>query len=250
MTPTATMTPTVTDRRGATTTRGAVPRAPGAARHGAPAALMAIALMVLAACGGGRGPAGIEYGHAPRASKAEIAAHVAEASGRFNVPQAWIHAVMEVESGARTHFSDGRPIVSHAGAMGLMQVMPATYAELADKYGLGRNPFEPRDNILAGTAYLREMYDRYGSPGFLGAYNAGPGRFGDFVYEGRPLPGETRRYIAMLVPRVAGLYPPNEMPRRTVEQMPRVYASQNWFDPDGVAALPASIRGEWRDVPG
>jgi len=216
----------------------------------APAAMLAAALLVLAACGGSRPPAGIEYGDAPRASRAEIAAYVAEASARFNVPQAWVHAVMEVESGARTHFSDGRPIVSHAGAMGLMQVMPATYAELADKYGLGRNPFDPRDNILAGTAYLREMYDRYGSPGFLGAYNAGPGRFGDFVYDGRPLPGETRRYMAMLVPRVAGLYPPHEAPRRTVEQMPRVYASDAWFDPDGVAAVPAVTEAAGRDVPG
>jgi len=84
------------------------------------------------------------------------AAHIAEASHRFGIPPAWIIAVMRAESAG-----DERA-VSSAGAMGLMQVMPDTWAELRIRYGLGRNPYEPRDNILAGTAYLREMWDRYG----------------------------------------------------------------------------------------
>src|SRR5690606_1039651 len=92
------------------------------------------------------------------------AAFVTEASQRFGIPEHWIRSVCRVES------ADDARAVSSAGAMGLMQVMPATWAELRVRYGLGRDPFDPRDNIIAGTAYLREMYDRYGSPGFLAAY--------------------------------------------------------------------------------
>ena len=55
-----------------------------------------------------------------------------------------------------------------------MQFRPGTWAELRAAYGFGDNPCDPRDNILAGTAYLRQMYDRFESPGFLAAYNAGP----------------------------------------------------------------------------
>jgi D-alanyl-D-alanine carboxypeptidase len=79
------------------------------------------------------------------------APHIAEASQRFDVPEQWIRAVMKVESGGRTHMN-GKPIVSRAGAMGLMQVMPSTYEELRVKHGLGSDPFEPHDNIMAGTA--------------------------------------------------------------------------------------------------
>ncbi|HEY1146601.1 MAG TPA: lytic transglycosylase domain-containing protein, partial [Allosphingosinicella sp.] len=99
--------------------------------------------------------------------------HIREASARFGIPEEWIRRVMRAESGGRTTL-DGRPITSHAGAMGLMQVMPGTYEELRYVHGLGGDAYDPRDNIMAGTAYLREMYDLYGSPGFLGAYNAGP----------------------------------------------------------------------------
>ena len=68
---------------------------------------------------------------------------------------------------------------------------------------LGGNPYDPRDNILAGAAYLREMHDRYGSPGFLAAYNAGPGRYEEYL-AGRPLPAETRAYVATLASIVGG----------------------------------------------
>src|SRR5690554_2586219 len=58
----------------------------------------------------------------------------------------------------------------------------------------------PRDNIMAGASYLREMYDSYGAPGFLAAYNAGPGRYRDWRDRGRPLPAETRAYVARIAP--------------------------------------------------
>ena len=122
---------------------------------------------------------------------------IAEASRRFGVAQAWIAAVMKVESAGQTILA-GRPITSHAGAMGLMQVMPSTWADMRTRYGLGPDPYDPRDNIMAGTAYLRAMYDRFGYPGLFAAYNAGPGRYAEHLRTGRPLAAETRGYIAQL----------------------------------------------------
>ena len=119
------------------------------------------------------------------------AAHIAEASRRFGIPSAWIVAVMRAESAGDVR------AVSSAGAMGLMQVMPDTWAELRIRHGLGRNPYDPRDNILAGTAYLREMWDRYGDiAAMLAAYNAGPARYDEHRSKGRALPAETRAYVA------------------------------------------------------
>ena len=125
-----------------------------------------------------------------------VADAIAEASRRFGVPQHWIRAVMRVES------AGNRTAVSRAGAMGLMQIMPGTYAELRRQYGLGPDPFDVRDNIFAGAAYLRQMYDRYGAPGFLAAYNAGPGRWESHLARRRALPTETINYLARLAPEL------------------------------------------------
>lgn len=122
---------------------------------------------------------------------------IAEASQRFGLPHVWIAAVMQAESGGRTHWK-GRPITSPAGAMGLMQLMPGTWDAMRRRHGLGPDPHDPRDNIMAGTAYLRAMYDRFGYPGLFAAYNAGPGRYAAHLRTGRPLPGETRAYVAQL----------------------------------------------------
>ena len=134
---------------------------------------------------------------APAAPAADpVAAAITEASRRFGVPQHWIRAVVRVESAGE------RNAVSRAGAMGLMQIMPATYAELRRQLGLGPDPFNVRDNILAGTAYLRQMHDRYGAPGFLAAYNAGPGRWESYLAGRRALPSETIHYLARLAPEL------------------------------------------------
>ena len=122
---------------------------------------------------------------------------IAEASRRFAIPEAWVGAVMRAESGGLATI-EGRPITSHAGAMGLMQVMPATWAELRDRYGLGVDPYDPHDNILTGTAYLRDLYQRYGYPNLFAAYNAGPARLDQHLFDGRPLPDETLAYLAAL----------------------------------------------------
>lgn len=128
-----------------------------------------------------------------------IASHMTEAAQRFGIPEHWIRAVMQAES------AGDLAAVSSAGAMGLMQVMPDTWTELRTRYGLGSDPFEARDNILAGTAYLREMLDRYGTiGGMLAAYNAGPGRYDEYLSAERELPAETRSYVATLVPMLTG----------------------------------------------
>lgn len=126
-----------------------------------------------------------------------------EASRRFGIPKNWIRKVIQVESGGRITLHD-RPIASPAGAMGLMQLMPKTYEDMRRKYGLGPDPFAPRDNILAGAAYLHEMFDRFGD-GFLAAYNAGPGRYRSFLEGKEPLPSETIFYLAKLHPTAAGI---------------------------------------------
>jgi soluble lytic murein transglycosylase-like protein len=131
-----------------------------------------------------------------QSARVDITANVAEASLRFGIPEDWIYAVMRVESGGRIG------AVSSAGAMGLMQLMPGTWARQRARFELGSDPFDPRDNIMAGASYLREMYDRYGTNGFLAAYNAGPGRYEDYARRGRPLPAETVDYVARIAPRL------------------------------------------------
>lgn len=127
------------------------------------------------------------------------AAEIAAASQRFGIPETWIRAVMRAESAGDRH------AVSHRGAVGLMQVMPSTWASLRAQYALGADPFMPQDNILAGTAYLREMLDRFGSvPLMLAAYNAGPRRVEAHLATGQPLPAETRAYVAALAPLLTG----------------------------------------------
>jgi len=123
-------------------------------------------------------------------------AHIAEASRRFRVPQSWIRAVMEVESGGRTMQAEGEKITSSQGAIGLMQLMPETYAEYRDIYGLGRDPYDPRDNIFAGAAYLRFLNAKYGYPAMFAAYNDGPGNLEARLSGAGLLPAETTNYVA------------------------------------------------------
>lgn len=161
------------------------------------AVLLALGVLAL-----GTGPAATLAQSAPVARTVAAdphGAHIAEASQRFGIPEHWIRAVLRAESAG-----DVRAI-SSAGAIGLMQVMPDTWAGLRVRYRLGRNPYDPRDNILAGTAFLREMWDRYGNvAAMLAAYNAGPGRYDEHRATGRLLPAETRAYVAALAPALGG----------------------------------------------
>lgn len=110
---------------------------------------------------------------------------IRNAASRFGVHEGLIKAVIKMES-------DFNPrAVSHAGARGLMQLMPSTAA------GLGvRNSFDPEQNIMAGTRFLRDMLNRYGGDldSALAAYNWGPGNVDKS--RGAFLPRETREYLA------------------------------------------------------
>ena len=128
--------------------------------------------------------------------------YIREAADRFQIPEGWVRAVMQQESSGKLYGADGSLITSSAGAMGLMQVMPQTFDVLQQRYRLGSDPYEPRTNILAGAAYIREMYDRYGAPNFLAAYNAGPDRLDSYLSDGSPLPDETVGYMASVAPQL------------------------------------------------
>jgi hypothetical protein len=167
---------------------------------------------------------------------------IGEASKRFHVPAAWIRAVMAHESGGRTMLGENQPIVSRAGAVGLMQVLPETYEEMAAEHQLGSNPFEPRDNIMAGAAYLRWLHHKYGYPAMFAAYNAGPGRLEDHLQKGATLPAETRAYVGgiakslKLVTGKSGL---------ELVKLTRPDGSTVKIDPAQVIAIRAALPGEY-----
>ena len=179
--------------------------------------------------------------------------YVTEASKRFDVPERWIREVMHQESGGRLYSGSGLT-TSPVGAMGLMQVMPETYDMLRARYSLGDDAYDPHNNILAGTAYVREMYDLYGSPGFLAAYNAGPGRLDDYLTRNRPLPLETRRYVASIGPHIADSFPNSRSPveQYAMNAMPAAipagprYAAEP--APEQVAYAPPPMHVAARDV--
>ena len=110
-------------------------------------------------------------------------AYIAEASKLYNIPEAFIKAVIKIESNFNPR------AVSRVGAMGLMQLMPSTAAHMNVQ-----DPFDPRQNILGGTKYLRRLADRYDGDInlVLSGYHAGPGN----VEKAGGIPFEkTRDYV-------------------------------------------------------
>jgi soluble lytic murein transglycosylase-like protein len=109
---------------------------------------------------------------------------IEEAAAQFDVDSDLIHAVIQAES------SFNPLAVSSVGAQGLMQLMPVVQEELGVT-----DPFEPRQNIMAGTKYLKRLLDRHDGDVALAlaSYNAGPGNVAR--YRGVPPFRETRNYV-------------------------------------------------------
>jgi membrane-bound lytic murein transglycosylase B len=129
---------------------------------------------------------------------------IAKASKRFGVPADWLRAVMRLESGGRTMLAENTPIVSNMGAMGLMQLMPATWQTMRAQLGLGNDPYDPHDNIFAAAAYLGWLKSKYGYPNMFAAYNDGPRNLEARMFDAKLLPAETRTYLARIVDRLGG----------------------------------------------
>jgi soluble lytic murein transglycosylase-like protein len=165
---------------------------------------------------------------------------ISEASQRFHIPKAWIRAVMRQESGGRTMLGEGKPIVSRAGAIGLMQVMPGTYDQMAERHRLGDNPFDARDNIMAGAAYLRWLHQRYGFPRMFAAYNAGPGR----VAQGGRLPAETRAYVGGIT-KTLKVKSGQDLVKRELVKLTRPDGAAVKIDPVAVTEVRVPLPGEY-----
>ena len=167
---------------------------------------------------------------------------ITEASQRFNVPKPWIRAVMARESGGRTMLGESQPIVSRAGAVGLMQLLPETYVEMAAQHKLGADPFDARANIMAGTAYLRWLHLKYGYPAMFAAYNAGPGRLEAHLARGSALPAETRAYIGGIAGALNILTGKSGMELVTLTRPDGAVVK---IDPGQVTAVRAAAPGEF-----
>jgi len=176
------------------------------------------------------------------------APYIKEASRRFGVAEDWIRAVMRMESGGRA-FLDKKPITSRAGAMGLMQVMPGTYRDMRQQHGLGADPFNPRDNVLAGAAYLGWLHEKYGYPKMFAAYNAGPATLEAQLAGARQLPGETRDYVrgiaAILGVEAPQSTPSSSPPVKIVATFTRPDGSPITFDGDSVKSIRAVLPNEF-----
>jgi soluble lytic murein transglycosylase-like protein len=171
---------------------------------------------------------------------------ITEASKKFGVSETWIRAVMRMESGGRTMLGENQPIISSAGAMGLMQLMPETYADMRAQNGLGADIFNPRDNIFAGAAYLRILYRKYGNPAMFAAYNDGPGALEDHLYRGRPLPAETQAYVSGIASLTGAKTEVVASSGKLVE-LTRPDGSRVAIDPARVRYIRAVTQGEYAD---
>ena len=168
---------------------------------------------------------------------------IKQASKRFGVPQDWIRAVMRQESGGRTMLDENQKMLSSAGAMGIMQVMPQTYVEMRQQYGLGSDPYNPQDNVFAGAAYLSWLHGKYGYPAMFAAYNDGPGDLEAFQQGARALPDETRTYVQSIARMLKD--PTAVMPGAKPATLTRPDGSEIAFDVAKVTAVRAPVPGEY-----
>jgi membrane-bound lytic murein transglycosylase B len=169
---------------------------------------------------------------------------IADASKRFSVPSAWIRAVMQLESGGRTMLGENQPIVSRAGAQGLMQLMPSTYNDMRRQYRLGADPFNPRDNIMAGAAYLRFLRAKYAFPAMFEAYNDGPGHLEERLKAGNLLPAETQLYVANITRKLGGA---SAVASGAMIKLTRPDGLPVWVNAANTVKVRAPLPGEYTD---
>lgn len=162
----------------------------------------------------------------------------ATAAKRFNIPEIWIRAVIQVESGGRTMMAEKQPIRSSKGAMGLMQLMPQTYADMRVQYGLGPDAYSPHDNIVAGSAYLKWLRGKYGYPQMFAAYNDGPGHLDRRLKNAGLLPLETRNYLVRVTNAVNGGH-------GTQVKFTKPNGQPVMIDIAGVSSIRAAFPGEY-----
>ena len=171
---------------------------------------------------------------------------IGEASARFDVPESWIAGVMRTESDGQTTLND-EPITSSAGAMGLMQIMPSTYVALRKQYRLGTDPYDPHDNILAGTAYLKAMYLRYGYPLLFAAYLAGPAHLDHYLFGSERLPQSVVAYVNGIVPGAISEQKAHSKPSKLHGWTVRKPLSSSLFF--ALNPVPKSLPANRKDVP-
>ncbi len=171
--------------------------------------------------------------------------YIREASRRFDVNGQWIRAVMLIESGGRTMLGENKPIVSSAGAMGLMQLMPQTWTEMRAANRLGKDPFDPRDNVLAGAAYLSALYRQYGYPTMFAAYNDGPGMLAAHAALHEPVPDETANYVRDIASILGTGVRYRAGSRHALAPLTRPDGSTVMIDAGAVVAIRAALPGEY-----
>ena len=171
--------------------------------------------------------------------------YIREASRRFDVNGQWIRAVMLIESGGRTMLAENKPIVSSAGAMGLMQLMPETWAQMRAANRLGKDPFDPHDNVLAGAAYLSDLYRQYGYPTMFAAYNDGPGMLAAHAALHQPVPDETENYVRDIASILGTGVRYRAGSRHALAALTRPDGSTVMIDAGAVMAIRAALPGEY-----
>ena len=107
------------------------------------------------------------------------------------LPPGLVPAVAQVESGNRQYDANGNVITSSAGAVGIMQLEPATAADL------GVDPYDEEQNLAGGTKYLEQLYRRFGGDltNTLAAYNWGPGNVDRALASGQSFPSSVLDYV-------------------------------------------------------
>jgi hypothetical protein len=178
----------------------------------------------------GNAHANAQAGATPPTARNEIAQPAAQPPTADDVcrtlEQAAAENALPVEFFARVIWQESRfnaRAVSSKGAKGIAQFMPHT----ANWHGLG-DPFNPIEALRHSAAYLRELRERFGNLGLAAAaYNAGPGRISAWLINHRnhrnhrPLPGETRDYVAIVTGRTADEWASPSSPQRADTTIPQ-----------------------------